>query len=211
MLFGQNFESRGLSPSKFCIKYQTMNTPTHALLSYALLKRGPWTSAGRWLVAGGILPDLPMFLFYGWVRFFEQKPEKEIWETLYFQAHWQTFFDLFNSIPLILLGFGICWILKHYKGSALCASMLLHCSLDFPFHHDDGHRHFWPFSEYRFSSPISYWDPHHYGTVGAGIELCILTGCTFWIFRQLPRRWWHWVILFLNIIFMIVYGYFYST
>jgi len=30
--------------------------------------------------------------------------------------------------------------------------------LDFPFHAEDAHKHFWPLSDWRFHSPFSYWD-----------------------------------------------------
>ena len=46
---------------------------------------------------------------------------------------------------------------------ALFLSLLLHTLGDLPLHHDDGHRHFFPFLDWRFESPVSYWDPAHYG------------------------------------------------
>ena len=36
---------------------------------------------------------------------------------------------------------------------------------------DDAHRHFYPLSDYRFISLVSYWDPRHYGTVAMPAEL----------------------------------------
>lgn len=50
-------------------------------------------------------------------------------------------------------------------------SMVFHSLGDLPVHHDDAHRHFFPFSDYRLISPISYWDPQHYGRIVAGVEV----------------------------------------
>ena len=51
------------------------------------------------------------------------------------------------------------------------AAALLHLTFDLPFHHDDAHPHFWPFSDWRFTSPLSYWDPAHDGGVIALAEV----------------------------------------
>ena len=62
----------------------------------------------------------------------------------------------------------------------LLASMLVHCVFDFPVHHDDGHRHFFPISQFRFQSPVSYWDPNHFGKITGLIEiLFFLAGSIF--------------------------------
>ncbi len=55
-----------------------------------------------------------------------------------------------------------------------CVSIICHCLLDLPVHHDDAHRHFFPLSNYRFISPFSYWDVNHYGRVVAAIELLLV-------------------------------------
>ena len=47
---------------------------------------------------------------------------------------------------------------------AVSASALLHSLIDMACHRNDGHMHFWPLSNWRFVSPVSYWDPAHYGT-----------------------------------------------
>ena len=48
--------------------------------------------------------------------------------------------------------------------------MALHVPEDLFLHHDDGHRHFYPLSQWRYSSPVSYWDPNHYGKIVAPLE-----------------------------------------
>ena len=35
---------------------------------------------------------------------------------------------------------------------------------------------FFPFSNIRFTSPVSYWDRNHYGTWGALLELGLVAG-----------------------------------
>ena len=82
---------------------------------------------------------------------------------------------------------------------------LLHIALDFPLHADDAHRHFWPVSDWRFFSPVSYWDPAHNGLVGGGIEtlsLLFATGMLWWRFTGL-----RWRILFLVLVALQLFAF----
>ena len=66
--------------------------------------------------------------------------------------------------------------------------MALHSVGDFLLHHDDAHRHFFPFSEWRFQSPVSYWDPRYYGDVVSPIEsLVVLLGALWLMSRHRAR------------------------
>jgi hypothetical protein len=70
----------------------------------------------------------------------------------------------------------------------LFASLLLHTVGDFLLHHTDAHRHFFPFSDWKFYSPISYWDPSHFGAAAAVIEgLVVLAGSLYLLFNT-PTR-----------------------
>ena len=63
-------------------------------------------------------------------------------------------------------------------------SMALHVGLDFLTHHDDAHRHLLPFSDWRFASPVSYWDPAFYGTWFAAAELLLVVAGNRWLGAQ---------------------------
>jgi hypothetical protein len=88
-----------------------------------------------------------MVLFYAYQRLLAGRSESQIWGQLYFDTNWQAFFDVFSSLPLALVG----GILARAVGSPwlwiLCTSMALHGLSDFLVHHDDAHRHFFPFSD----------------------------------------------------------------
>ena len=57
---------------------------------------------------------------------------------------------------------------------------LAHLAADLPVHADDAHRHFWPLTDWRFHSPISYWDRDHHGGLASmaeavlGVVLCVV-------------------------------------
>ena len=69
--------------------------------------------------------------------------------------------------------------------------MLLHSLGDFPLHHDDAHRHFFPFSDWRFISPISYWDPAHYGNWASLLEIFAVLAISIFLYcRQALLRVW---------------------
>ena len=95
-------------------------------------------------------------------------------------------------MPLILPTAAVAYALGRRRWMWLFLSMALHALTDLPLHHDDGHRHFWPFSNWRFESPVSYWDPAHHGAVVASLEaLGVLAGCVLLArrYRSLRARW----------------------
>lgn len=146
-----------------------MNTPAHLAASLIVWKDVPnWRHASA-VTLGAFLPDLPMYGFYLYQKLVGST-EQQIWTHLYFQPHWQLFFDLFNSIPIACVIWAFCRWRAFRFGELLALSALLHMLCDLPVHHDDGHCHFLPLSDWRFRSPISYWDPQHYGMIVACIE-----------------------------------------
>ncbi|MGB3614659.1 MAG: hypothetical protein WBA10_12770 [Elainellaceae cyanobacterium] len=154
-----------------------MNTPAHVVLNLLCIGRQDKTAVLMPVILGGLLPDLPMFAFYG-IEKLKGTPEQVIWRQAYYLPEWQNFIDLFNSIPLVLLGLGLALWLGSRSSILLFVSMLLHIAGDLPLHHDDGHRHFFPLSNWRFESPVSYWDPNHYGGVFGVMEiLAVVASC----------------------------------
>ncbi len=174
-----------------------MNTPAHIAASLLTWRNqpGPWTAAA--VTFGAVLPDATMFVFYGYQKAIGST-EADIWNTLYFQDHWQLTFDLFNSVPIFLAIAVVAYFLKWRLVMLVAASALLHCLCDLPLHNDDAHRHFLPFTDWRFASPVSYWDPNHYGLIFMWIELLFAIGACIYVVRtsrQPPMRYVAWFIL----------------
>jgi len=70
------------------------------------------------------------------------------------------------------------------------AGAALHVAMDIPVHVDDGPVLFWPLNwSYRFQSPVSYWDPEHYGRLVAPIDMAItVIGGGSLLYRYLKNR-----------------------
>lgn len=155
-----------------------MNTPAHVVVCLAALGGGARRRHAGAIAAGALVPDLPMFVFYLWQRLWVGLSEMAIWREAYFRDAWQDFFDLFNSIPIAAV-LALAARAARREGVALFfASMLVHQLVDLPLHVEDAHRHFFPFTDWRFASPVSYWDPAHYGALGSGLELvAVLVAC----------------------------------
>lgn len=60
----------------------------------------------------------------------------------------------------------------------------LHVATDFPVHVNDGRPAFWPFSNWIFSSPVSYWDSRYYGSIVGLFELVLAAGLCFILWRR---------------------------
>lgn len=127
--------------------------------------------------AGGIVPDLPMYVIILGLR-----ARGFSLDTIFREIYWEDWWQIANAIGHNFILWGIITIASAIfiasRGSfssefsaggktaltfAFSASALLHSAIDFLCHRDDGHMHFWPFSKWRFESPVSYWDPAHFG------------------------------------------------
>ena len=164
-----------------------MNTPAHVAINLFMLGQKPAGTAchprAAAIVAGAVLPDLAMIGFYAW-HLARGTAEAQIWSVEYYRPAWQAWFDSFNSIPIVLLLMLLTWRTRRYLWLALFSSMLLHLLCDLPVHHDDAHRHFFPFSDWRFASPVSYWDPAHHGYWFGLFEIGIVTGALVYLWRR---------------------------
>jgi hypothetical protein len=140
-----------------------MNTPAHAIVNLLLLGRKKAWRTQLIIIIGAVIPDIPIVIFYIYKKLIQSMPEHHIWTEAYYQKGWQIFIDLFNSIPLLSIALLLTYLRRMKLSMLLLLSMLLHILGDMPLHHDDAHRHFFPFSDWRFHSPFSYWDPDYYG------------------------------------------------
>jgi hypothetical protein len=167
-----------------------MMTQTHVLLGAVLFAKPGHRLRNAAAVAGGILPDIAIFVMYGWEKL-KGTPSEQIWREVYFESDfWRAATAWGNSAPLyiavLLLGLYVSRFSK-LVGSALvilAGACLVHLFADFFLHVDDAHAHFYPLSDWRFRSPISYWDPDHYGQYWSVIEVFLGLGLSVILFRR---------------------------
>ncbi|MGF1482104.1 MAG: hypothetical protein ACFB4I_21930 [Cyanophyceae cyanobacterium] len=182
-----------------------MNTPSHWILNLALLGQAAAPKANGAIAVGAVLPDVPIFVFYLVAKVVYRMPERQIWSEAYYEPVWHTVVALFHSIPLALIGLALCAWSRWRPGVIACISLVLHSLLDLPVHHDDAHRHFFPLSDYRLISPVSYWDPNHYGSAVALIELMLVCAATPVVFKVLNSRLARGFVLFVDGVYLVSY------
>ena len=167
-----------------------MNTPAHLVVSALVLGRDRWQPHWLAITGGALVPDLPMIVFFVYERFVLGASQRLIWSTRYFDPGWQTFFDVFNSLPFIAVALLIAWRLRSTASLAFLSSMAVHCLADLPLHREDAHGHFFPLTNWRFESPVSYWDPQHYGLLVLVAELLLVVlGAAILMRYYRPRAW----------------------
>ena len=185
-----------------------MTTPAHAALSLIVLGRSERNALP--VALGAVAPDVPMLVFYLWERLVRGVSEGRIWSERYFDPGWQVVFDIPSSIPLLGIALCILLVLIGRRSTAgrvapaamaaaprlpaltastlFVASMIIHALGDLPLHREDAHRHFLPFSDWRFTSPVSYWDPEHYGGYAAAGEVLLVLAVSVFLFRAYRGR-----------------------
>ena len=159
-----------------------MNTPTHLMAAAALLARPGDRPRNMAALLGALLPDLSIFIFYGWMKRDGTTSEREIWGEAYWTEPWQTLGAISNSVPLAAGLLALALLARALWLRIFASALLIHAALDFPVHAEDAHRHFWPLSDWRFQSPVSYWDPAHNGALGILVEASVLavSGIVIW-------------------------------
>lgn len=161
-----------------------MNTPAHLIFAAAAFGK-PDNPKQTWAaILGGLAPDFSLYFLSLWARFIQGHSWEHIFRNLYFSENWQTVFAIDNSFFIwgLILAFGI--YLRKPIIWAFAAGALLHIAFDFPLHHDDGRAHFWPFSDWVFESPVSYWDPNAYGNIVGPIEAALVIAACAWMWRR---------------------------
>ena len=183
-----------------------MTTQSHAILNIALLSKRDKPFRHLYAFIGAVLPDIPIFIFFVVESVIRKTPQRELWGSLYFTEPWQNFFDIFNSVPLILILLGIgYYLLNSERITALAWSLLIHCAFDLLTHHDDGHHHLFPLSDFVFASPISYWDRDHHANIFAPIERIVILAASIYLYPRLKTRLARWSLIVVNVLFIVSY------
>ena len=160
-----------------------MITPSHIIYNWALARTCKITGAAqRAFIVGGFLPDIPAYLFFFVHTCILGTAQNVMWDTLYFDSAWTPFITLSHSFllwPTLVL---CAYLLQKRVLIALALGSLFHSTLDFFVHHSDAYRHFWPLSNWTFQSPISYWEPAHFGTLFTAVDATVVLLLLYWIF-----------------------------
>lgn len=169
-----------------------MKTPSHIIINLAIKRikglrnaRIPW-QAVFW---GSMMPDIPLGVlslgatFYYRVILGNQSPDlmETILHPLYFNnPFWISAHNLLHAPFILGLSLAILWRWRTRAGKVqhwlfwFFSSSTIHTGIDILTHYDDGPLIFWPFNgSFRFNSPISYWDPAHFGTEFMIFELLL--------------------------------------
>lgn len=153
-----------------------MNTQAHLIIGTAAFAQPNQWKNNTAVITGSLAPDFSLYVLSIYYLFIKEVPPSIIFGQMYFSEQWQRIFSVDNSFFVwgILIFTGILLNNELIKYFGLAG--FLHLILDFPLHHDDGRAHFWPISDWIYSSPISYWDPKHFGNIVAPLEasICII-------------------------------------
>ena len=140
------------------------------------------------IIWGALVPDLSMAVLFAYELLRGYTP-RQVFSEFYFAPLWQNTVSFFHSIPLYALLVLIGYITKRRGLVLFSFAALLHIAFDFPLHREDAHMHFWPLSDWKYISPVSYWDHRHYGGYWAPVELLIIVISTFIGMRVLFTKW----------------------
>jgi len=81
---------------------------------------------------------------------------------------------------------------------------ILHVLTDLPLHHDDGHPHFWPLTNWIFRSPVSYWDPAHHGHIWSVVEFLLALTLVVILWRRFDVRATRFVLFLVALSYIVV-------
>jgi hypothetical protein len=173
-----------------------MNTQCHVLMGAVLfggkVPRTAWAAA-----AGGFAPDLPMLAIVSVLRL-SGFGFQDIFGRLYWSPWWQIANAVGHNFLLWSTVLGLSLMLRNSANAKTAAwsslaipfgaAALLHSGADFLVHREDAHMHFWPLTDWRFVSPVSYWDRSHYGGQFSLFEAALGIAMALTLFARF-RRW----------------------
>lgn len=158
------------------------------MLNLYALERGRFATLGVWAVVGAVLPDLPNGLFFAFHRAVLGMDSAAIYGQLYPTPLWQAVLAPWHSVWLVLGIVALARWRRHDGLLVLAASIGLHLVADLLTHGVDAHPHLWPL-QWRFDSPVSYWDRSHFAAVFVPIELVAVLMSSWAIWRRGDSIW----------------------
>lgn len=177
-----------------------MNTQTHLLVAAAIFAKPDQPKRNTALIIGALLPDAAIFALFGWAVL-TGVPQEVLWREIYFSEPMLTLTAIGNSAPLYAAIALAAWAYARWRTgrplpvlptlTVLGLAALTHLAGDFPVHVDDAHPHFWPLTDWRFRSPVSYWDNAHHGRAFGAFEAALgitLAAILFFRFKALWVR-----------------------
>jgi len=142
---------------------------------------------------GSVIPDAAIYLWAPYQRFVNGVSGEKMWRELYFEAPMQNLIAYFNSIPiyasLAILGY----VMRAKTWGKLilffALAALIHMATDLPVHNHDAYRHFWPLSDWRFISPLSYYETEHHAGWVSLVEAILAVIAIIVLWRRFPKLW----------------------
>ena len=173
-----------------------MMTQTHLLAAAALFARPGEPARNGGIVAGALLPDAAIYGLFAWSALAGVEGHAA-WDRMYWSDGFQGVVSFGNSLfvwlAVLVSGFFLLRVPSLFRLALFvffaAAAALLHLALDWPVHHSDAHAHLWPFSDWRFRSPVSYWDPRHHGQVFKFVEGALGVVLVFVVARRFRDAW----------------------
>ncbi len=168
---------------------------------------------------GSVAPDIPLYLlsvggglYYTQLMGMEARAAAELmFDDLFFNSlWWKGLHNLLHAPLVVLAGLGLTW---SSRGRArrdadlstrtetratrighwlfwFFAACLVHTTIDILTHAMDGPLILFPFNwDLRFQSPVSYWDPEHYGIPFTIFELTLDVALLVYLLLPPARRW----------------------
>jgi hypothetical protein len=166
-----------------------MITTSHAILNTALLGRKNNPCRNWSAFWGGVIPDLPMILFFFIIPAASRLFHCSLSSRFYYFPYYRVFIDWAHSFPLSLTGIFICLLLKKELGWVFFLSMFMHDLEDFFVHAVYPHEQFLPFTHWRFYGPLSYFDPAYHGAIVAPLEWTLVIFCSWIIYKRGVKPW----------------------
>lgn len=154
-----------------------MLTQSHIAIGLLIAAKSGRRAAITGAILGGIAPDFSMVPMMLVSYFLLGQSMEQIWSVTFYSAPWWTIDQITNSAPLYAIFAAVSALAMRASGHwvprfmlAFSLTALLHVGFDFLTHASDGHIHFWPFTDFVFSSPVSYWESEHHGRAFGFIE-----------------------------------------
>lgn len=164
-----------------------MVTPTHMILAAGLFTRRHHRGTLWAALAGGLIPDIPLFLMTLYATRIAGVPAQEVFGRLYFSDSWQRVFSIDHGIFLWGMVCLVAWWSRASLWMAFAGAGLVHALVDFVTHSSDARPQFWPLTDWIFTSPVSYWERDRYAAVVSGVEISVMLALTIWMMFRLER------------------------